>query len=216
LPVFSAGVPLRDPGIPDNERLVYKVTDEGRPAFNYEETVRLLDEGGVKKYEVTTHSREFDQVLHIRQGDFTVTDIRTVHTYNGAAVERSSALRENAAPLKDNEIGLLDYQAMTAAMRGFPFGSRTEAALVVLGYENAMGMIVKVKGTETVKAGGRDILCYRVELGISGFFGKLLPKTRFWYAAPAPHYLVRFEGSKAGPGSPVRTMELTEYSTGQK
>jgi hypothetical protein len=66
-------------------------------------------------------------------------------------------------------------------------------------------------GRESVRAGGVARDCWKLQMGLSGILGGMMPKSTFWYATEPPHVLVRFEGSRGGPGSPVTVLELQSY-----
>ena len=67
-------------------------------------------------------------------------------------------------------------------------------------------------GRESVSAGGKTYDCWKVELSIGGFLGAFLGKSSFWFAAEAPHYLVKSQGPSGGLGFSQRIQELQSYS----
>jgi len=214
---LSADVPaqikLVDPCIPDSEVVIYSVTEDGSPRQSvYEERVFRKNDSAGCHYEISVHSSELELTAKTRPVDFFMYSIVSVNSFNKASIRRSLSLVENNTPLKADELGILDYSSLVISLRGFPFASCSEASLVLLGVQNNLGMKITNDGSERISASGKDIDCYKLELGLSGFWGKLLPKARFWYAAASPHQLVRYEGPKAGIGSPTRILELKEYT----
>lgn len=214
--VLLAGVPLwagnvlNDPRIPHGEKLVYRVRIGDR-TNQIRETVSVRSENGRSSYEFRSESDEADLSVSVDNQAMTVIQSRVTRKSESATVENTTRILRNEIRTGPSEIALLDFISLPYILRGFPFGKPGSYRIRTPQSGNFNMEITRVG--ESVLTVGRDqVRCDRLELVLSGFWGMFVPKTQMWYASSPPHYLVRYEGLSAGPGSPPRVMELVEYS----
>ncbi len=150
-------------------------------------------------------------------------DAATLFPWSSEVVSRSgdSVVRRTTEILKAephpkaNELVIGDFNSLPITFRGLPWGDFTSVNLVFLGAPRAQSFALQlsVVRRETISAGGRPYDCWKVQIGLGGFFGTLMGKSSYWFSADAPHYLVRSETPTGGPGSPVQTWELQSRQT---
>ena len=209
-------VPITNPSIPAQERIVYEeAVGDGRGTVSVD--VRLVADTTRSYYEVRQESEKVSALFRIDSE--TLFPFYTEETTRGAraVVRRSVEVLQSQPAAGPDELAISDPSALVFVLRGFPWGSRDSARLVFLGGNGggdagqgfAFGL--SVQGKETLKLNGASYECWRVQLGLEGAFGGLMPKTRLWFLVAAPHYLVKYEGPSGPPGSPKRVLTLREY-----
>lgn len=209
--VVNADMRLIDPQIPDGEKIEYYVK-VGEEISRKIDRTSIIHQGGEKYYEFNSKSPELDMVVRIKKDSMAVINTTVLSKGEYAQVRRRTELVAKTGNLADDEIGLPDFFAINYLLRGYPFEHREPAKLKVLGQRSSFSLQIRSLGKETVSLGSAERMAYKLELRMSGFIGRLFPKTRLWYSTDKPHYLIRYEGPSAGPGSPTRTVELTNYS----
>ena len=211
---LSAQVILVNPGIPDNEKIIYQSSAAGVVGQTSYATA-LVSEGGRTYYEV--HTKASDSEVISRLDSRNLSGFWSDQTEKSATstIRRTTEIISNTAVSKADELQLSDLNSLLTALRGFPWDKTKYAKLVFVGAANYMGgmnLELNVLGKETVKIPAGTWECYKMQMGLNGILGGLVPKSNFWYAVKSPHVLIRYEGA-TGPGSPVRVLELRSYES---
>jgi hypothetical protein len=209
-PVSSyAQHPLVDPGIPNGETAMYAVTAGKDTAVMTQRIVKKNNNSRVV-YEVISESSLDDMKLIIDASRMTVEYSWVRRKRPGLVVETETKTVTNTIKTEANELSVSDFSGLLIMLRGFPFG---KLHAVKLRMAQGSGFVLNAVNTRMVdvKIAGNVIRCYEIELALDGFLGAFMPKTYFWYSQQRPHYLVRYQGQMAGPGSPPLVMELTGY-----
>jgi hypothetical protein len=200
---------LVDPGIPDGETAVYAVK-AGKDAAVLTQRVSRITNNGRMVYEVVTESALDDMKVRINAATMAVEYSWVRRKRPELVLETETKTVKNTLKTKPDEISVADYSGLQHILRGFPFGRlKTVKMRMAQGSDFVMN-IINTKETD-IKTPAGTIRCYEIELGLDGFLGAFMPKTQFWFSREAPHYLVRYRGQMAGPGSPELVMELTSY-----
>jgi hypothetical protein len=216
----QAGLPaqivLSNPDIPPHEEYVY-LEKTGDMTGTTRQTVVLQSDAGRSWYEVTSQSSDSD--LRYRVDAQTLSGFFSDVTERSAeaVIRRTNEVISTSVRAKADELVLSDFNSFITSLRGFPWGKAQSAKLVFVGSGAAMGgfnLELVVMGKETVRGAGVAYECWKLQMGLSGIMGGLFPKSYFWYAVKAPHCLVRFEGSRGGPGRPSTILELQSYEAG--
>ena len=209
-PVY-AGPAIADPHIPDGEKITYLVTigEESYPLV--QRTVRKT-ENNRDLYEITTESVKEDLFIRIDCKKMVVVSSRGKSKRPEYIVERETRIIKNEIPVKEGEFVIIDFSGLNQVLRGFPF-EKTKSLKIKSAGDSTFSIIVKMKNQTKVKTKMGEIACYKLELGMDGFWGAFFPKTYFWYSVDAPHYLVQYKGQEGGPGSSQMTIELTGYES---
>ncbi len=201
--------PLDDPGVPTGEKLVFKQT-VGKDVSTLTISTEHKTWKGREVYEVTSSSP--DQEILYRVGRPGMDQLFSLIRDNKpeTTIERQTAILRNTIKTADDEIALLDFLSLDFLLRGYPLGQVKSLKVRVAG-QNSMNMSININRLPdaVLTVEGTKVPCFHLEMSMTGVMGALFPKTSFWYALAAPHYLVRFEGIGFGPGSPKRVLELT-------
>ena len=218
--VLAAETVLRDPDIPDGETTRYWLEKEDG-GHTVRESVRLSDDGNLYRFE--SDAPETRRILHLERSSMEPVILETETAMPGYTLSSRQVLEKISDHIDDDRIPLLGGADLGYVLRGFPFGERESVTFRFFsdednGDENMpFRMSAVYRGTETLELAGRTIDCHVIELeyrlsGMMALFKGMLPRTRFWYAAQAPHYLVRYEnkGGRGGPGD--MTLEIAGYS----
>jgi hypothetical protein len=201
--------PLIDPRIPDGETATYTVKAGKETAMMTVETAKMEVDGRMV-YVVTSTSSLDDMKVRIDVRRMTVEYSWVRRKRPDLVVETETKTIKNEIKTKPDEICIADYSGLLHLLRGFPFG---RLRTVKLRMAQGSDFVLHVTHTKEVdvKTPAGTLRCYEIELGLDGFLGAFMPKTYFWFSVRAPHYLVRYQGQMAGPGSPELVMELTGY-----
>jgi hypothetical protein len=198
-----------DPNIPNGETAYYRVTVGNETYPLVQRTVRKT-EGGREIYEVTSESRAEDNVVRM--------DCRGMNVYyafqrtkkTDFTLETRTDVVKNQTASKADELVLVTIQGIDQVLRGFPFG-RLQTMKVRLAQSAEFSFVVNLTKEVDITTLRGTVKCYELELALDGFFGGFMPKTYLWYSKDAPHYLVKYQGSRGGPGSTTMTIELSGY-----
>jgi len=197
-----------DPVIPDNETLVYTAA-RGTETYTLTQRTRRRTEAGRVLYDVTIESSREDSKVTLDAGTMAVLYSWARRIRPELVTETETKIVKNEIRDKPGEVTLVDFNGLTAVLRGFPFRSLK----LKTGQESAFALTLTRTRETDVKTAAGVIRCYELELGVDGFFGAFMPKTHFWFEKAPPHRLVRYEGQTAGPGSPQYTIELAGTGT---
>jgi hypothetical protein len=199
---------LVDPGIPDGEKIVYSSNMEGNRKIDITEEVSARTESGREIYEIISRSEFEDKKIKLVKATMAVLAIRSVRKFPDATIESNS----DFSPKKDGETRVADFSALRYVLRGFPFDGQKTIKMNTFGRqgEQAYAIVAKLAKKEKVKAPGGTFECYKLELGMEGFWAGFFPKMYAWYSVDPPHFLVRFESS-AIPQPGKRVIELKSY-----
>lgn len=210
----SSGFRFGDPLIPDQEQCMYESTSENKTMLVHE-TVRTIRRGGREYYEITSLSPVFDSRVTINRQTMSVVSVNTVQKHDNATLDSTLIVRDERPSSRPDAITVPHFVALTHLLRGYPFVSRRKLNISYYGgtEKNKFNLAVVYKKREYQRVNDRDIECHKLEFGLDGFLGSLLPELELWYAVAPPHYLVRYSGPEGPPGTPKREMRLLQYQT---
>lgn len=207
---------LSDPGVPDGEQIVWRVTkDDSEPEFSTI-TWRVSEWHGKPVYEITLDSDERKHGKYI----IDKSDLRLIQAHvlrdtedgisevNVVTDDEYQYLIHNFKnKVKDERIDRYpdsyDGMVLPFSLRGFPFGKRGQVELRITppfkptlptwawkmwkSYVRSLG-VEKV----TVPAGTFD--CYKLEIAASsGIIRRFTSKYYIWFAKEPPHHFVKFQ-----------------------
>ena len=209
---------LRDPKIPHNERTTYSETVGDKKTFSSSQ-VKIKYDGQKQLYEITDYSPNSEVTLTILSDNLTTKNINEITTNKGFRIATTTAIT-GTGNRREKEIESLAIRDLAHILRGFPFDLKDTIPINFVSSESddsSFSLGIRNVAKETLKIKSRSIKTYKLELiasapGIMGMFIGMAPKTFFWYSVNQPHYLVKYEGSSGGPGSPIRTLQITNYS----
>jgi hypothetical protein len=212
----GAEVRFIDPQIPDGEKITYNVRIGEETEVMVEETA-VKTEDSREIYEVMSVSKFEDKVVKIDRKTMSVTYSDITQKSAEVSIDRKTTVLKMEAKPAGNEVLLTDFNGLNFLMRGFPLKEKRPVRIRPVGGRNQGPFILNVKlaGETSLKIGDKTLPCYELELGMSGIFGALFSKVRFWYSMEMPHYLVKYEGNM-GPGTPKQVWELKEYTVIKK
>jgi hypothetical protein len=201
--------------LPAEESFVYSRTVGGK-LDTVEMRMRLVSDKGASWYELAIRSPDQEGTFRLDPGSLFATFSDVTTRSADSTIRRVTTVVENRALVKDGEILVSGTESLGQSLRLFPWGKRQKVKLVFLGGAGAGGFSfeLSVAGREKVRVGGREIECWKAQLGLGGIFGGVFAKTSLWYTVDYPHYMAKSEGPAGPPGSPVVLMELLSYAAG--
>jgi hypothetical protein len=204
---------IADPNIPNGETITY-TSRVGDKVGTVVEKVVIKKEGEKELYEITSYSSPLDRTIVIEKDTMAVVSVHTVRKYQEVTLDSHLKVIDEKEQLSSNVIKLADFTIMNYLFRGFPFGKREKLKIGSYREEQKDDYPLNVicKKPKRIEVNGRTIECYKLELGMDGFWGRFFPKTNMWYSVEPPHYLVRYKGQSGRPGSPKRVVELEVYT----
>jgi hypothetical protein len=207
--IAYAQQPLSDPGIPNGETAVYSLK-AGQDTAVVTQRVAKTIKGGRAYYEVTAESSLDDIRVLIDAATMAVEYSWVRRKRPDLVTETETKTVKNTVKTGPDEISLADFSGLPYVLRGFPFG---RLRLVKIKMAQGSSFVMNLVNTKEVdvKTAAGTFRCYEIELGLDGFLGAFMPKSYFWFNRPAPHFLVRYQGQLAGPGSPEMVLELSRY-----
>lgn len=213
LPFALGASPISDPGISPGESITYAVTIE-KENFSVRQTTLVKKADGKKIYEIISSSPKEEQTIRIDAQAMLVVFSDILAKKPETVVHTVTTIVKNTAKGKDDEHVVINFYGLQHVLRGFPFEKMK--SLKIRNPENtAFSLIVTMVEKAKIKLkSGKSYECYKLELGVEGFWGMFASKTMLWYAVESPHYLVRSEGPSGPPGSPLLVIELDEYAAG--
>jgi hypothetical protein len=202
--------------LPAEESFVYART-VGDKADEVEMRIRLVSEEGAQPYvELSSRAPDQEGLYRLDPGTLFATYSDVTTRGRDSTIRRTTTVLENRAKPKSGELLVSGTESLAQSLRLFPWGKGQKAKLVFLGSGGGGGNFsfeLSVSGQEKIKAGGREIACWKAQLSLSGIFGSFVGKTSLWYSVAYPNYLVKLDGPSAGPGSPRSVMLLSSYSS---
>ena len=201
-----------DPNIPSGETITY-TSRIGDKAGTVIEKVVIKKEGEKELYEITSNSNRLDRTIVLEKDTMAVVSVHTVRKYQEVTLDSHLKVIDEKEQPGSNVIRLADFTIMNYLFRGFPFGKSEKLKIGSYREEQKddYPLNVTCKKQEKIEINGRTIECYKLELGMDGFWGRFFPKTNMWYSVKPPHCLVRYKGQSGRPGSPKRVVELETY-----
>ena len=201
-----------DPGIPHGETITY-ASRIGEKLIAVSETVLIKNEGGKQLYSIESRSESLDRNLLLEKETMAIESVHTVRKFDEVILDSKLTVRDEKPPSGKGEVKLADFAVLTYIFRGFPFEKMEKVKIGFYGEqrERKFNFSAKYKGKEEIKLNKKTIDCYKLEFGMDGFWGRLIPKMKTWYSVEPPHYLVRYQGLVGPPGSPKREVELMSY-----
>ena len=211
--LVSAETLFADPNIPNGETITY-VSRVGDKVVTVLEKVVIKKEGEKELYEITSRSNSLDKTIVLERNSMAVVSVHTVRKYQEVTLDSHLTVIDEKEQLGSDEVKLADFTIMNYLFRGFPFGKLEKLKIGSYreGQKDDYPLNVTCKKREKIEVNGRTIECYKLELGMDGFWGRFFPKTNMWYSAEPPHYLVRYKGQSGRPGSPKRIVDLESYT----
>ena len=212
----SAETLFADPNIPNGETITY-VSRVGDKVVTVVEKVVIKKEGEKELYEITSRSNSLDKTIVLERNSMAVVSVRTVRKYQEVTLDSHLTVIDEKEQFGSDEVKLADFTIMNYLFRGFPFGKLEKLKIGSYreGQKDDYPLNVTSKKREKIEVNKRTIECYKLELGMDGFWGRFFPKTNMWYSVVPPHYLVRYKGQSGRPGSPKRTVELESYTVSE-
>jgi len=203
------GFRFKDPGIPDNETISYISKSENISTL-IKERVRHI---GPHQYEITSLSPALDTFLYINRADMTVQSVHTIQKYETATLDSNLIIKNAETNAADDSIQIPHFVALSHLLRGFPF--ETMDKLQIKYYGGSAGkkfkLFIKNRHKDTIQVMGKQMTCYKLEFGLAGFLGAILPELELWYSVDPPHYMIRYHGPEGPPGTPKRFIEIIDY-----
>jgi hypothetical protein len=220
LPAVSlpAQIVIGNPSLPLEETSVYTERIEGRSATVSQGMVYRSGNGDAW-YEFTSKSTASEVTMRIDAATLSARSSEVTTRTGDSVIRRTTEIIEATPHAKPGEIVVGDYLSLPVTLRGLPWGTFTQANLVALGAARGgqpLSIQLTIAGHESVSTGGKTWDCWKVQLGLGGFLGAFFAKTTYWFAAEAPHVMVKSETPSGGPGSPMQVMELQSYSARQQ
>ena len=204
---------IADPNIPNGETITY-VSRVGEKVLTVVEKVVIKKEGEKELYEITSRSNPLDRTIVMEKDTMAVVSVHTVRKFQEAILDSHLKVIDEKEQFGSDVIKLADFAIMNYLFRGFPFGKLEKLKIGSYREEQKddYPLNVTCKKREKIEISGKTIECYKLELGMDGFWGRFFPKTNMWYSVEPPHYLVRYKGQSGRPGSPKRVVELESYT----
>ena len=204
---------IADPNIPNGETITY-TSRVGDKVGTVVEKVVIKKEGEKELYEITSYSSYLDRTVVLEKNTMAVVSVHTVRKYQEVTLDSHLKVIDEKGHSGSDVIRLADLTIMNYLFRGFPFEKLEKLKIGSYREEQKddYPLNVTYKKQEKIGINGRTIACYKLELGMDGFWGRFFPKTNMWYSVEPPHYLVRYKGQSGRPGSPKRVVELEAYS----
>ena len=218
LPFVNAfGAVLHDPGVPDGEKIVWRVNKEGslrRPSTIIFYAKEL---NGRPVYEIVEDSGERKQAKYIiDRSDLRLIEAQLFRNTNKGPFKAKIDVRGKRQYLvytkggkkpKDKKIDHYPdgYNGLTLpfCLRGFPFGKKKEVKLhltpplrpEIPGWAWRMWKSrAKYLGMETVTVPAGTFECHKLEVeATSGLIKRVTSKYYFWYAKDPPHHFVKYQ-----------------------
>jgi hypothetical protein len=209
----GAETPFVDPHIPDGESITY-ATHLGDKTVTVVENVAIIKSGDTQCYEITSLSENLDRTIRLKKNSMSTLAVHTVRKFQEVTLDSQLTVINEKQHFIDGEVKLADFAILNYLFRGFPFGKIKTLKIGYYGEERSKKYTfsAQCKKNEKLTVNQKTIECYKIEFGMDGFWGNLLPKTKVWYSVESPHYLVRYEGPSGPPGSPKRIIELVSYN----
>ena len=202
-----------DPNIPNGETITY-TSRVGDKVLTVVEKVVIKKEGEKELYEITSRSNPLDRIIVLEKDTMAVVSVHTVRKYQEVTLDSHLKVIDEKGHSGSDVIRLADFTIMNYLFRGFPFEKLEKLKIGSYREEQKddYPLNVTYKKQEKIGINGRTIACYKLELGMDGFWGRFFPKTNMWYSVEPPHYLARYKGQSGRPGSPKRVVELETYT----
>ena len=202
-----------DPIIPNGETITY-VSRVGDKVVTVVEKVVIRREGEKEIYEITSRSNPLNRTIVLEKDSMAIVSVHTVRKYQDVTLDSHLTVIDEKEQFDSDKVKLADFTIMNYLFRGFPFGKIEKIKIGSYREEQKddYPLNVTCKKREKIEINGRTIECYKLELGMDGFWGRFFPKTNMWYSVEPPHYLVRYKGQSGRPGSPKRVVELESYT----
>ncbi|WP_304241200.1 hypothetical protein [Gracilinema caldarium] len=177
-------------------------------------TSRFVNEEKGSYFELSSSAPDQKALYRIDAASLlaTYTDVTTYG--EDATVNRVSRLLETRYKAKEGELLVSSTDTLGQSLRLFPWGKQQKAKIIFIGTGASVGGFtfeLTVTGKEKLTIMGREVECWKAQLGLSGIFGSLVGKTSLWFLASYPYYMVKSEGVSGPPGTPKSSLELIRY-----
>jgi len=193
----------------------------GRETMHYDETLGVQHRSvtvtlGLQgdRLEYRSLGPDLELVLRLHPETLTSLAAESLTKAPDATVRRTTEFRQLSPKLGADDLGVTDLASLPVLLRGFPFGQRSSAKIVIVGNPSlgtAPNFELQVVGREKVTAGGKAWECWKVTTGLGGALSLVLAKSEWWFSVVAAPLKVKSSAPSAGPGSPTRTLVLADY-----
>ena len=163
-----------DPGIPDNETLLYTATRDKETYPLTERTARKT-ENGRPIYEVTVESSREDYRLKLDEGTMAVFYSWRRSSRPELVTETETKIVKNEILDKPGEATLVDFVGLEAILRGFPFDSVRSLKLKTAEGSDFALTLAQTNETDVKTAAGA-IRCYELDSGWTAFSARSCPR----------------------------------------
>jgi hypothetical protein len=215
---LAAQLAISNPSLPPEENLLYTERIEGHSSTVSQGMVYRSADGDAW-YEFTSKSPAAEVAMRLDAATLSARSSEVTTRSGDSVIRRTTEILQARAHAKPGELVIGDFTSLPVTLRGLPWGTFTKANLVALGATRGgqpLSVQLTVAGHESVSTGGKTWDCWKVQLGLGGLLGAFFAKSTYWFAAEAPHVLVKSEIPSGGPGSPMQVMELQSYSARQQ
>jgi hypothetical protein len=214
---LCAQLSISNPSLPPQEYFLYAENIQDQSG-TVSQSMSFKSANGDSWYEFTSKSSESEVTMRLDAVTLFARSSEVITRSGDSLIRRTTEILAATPHAKQGELMIGDYASLPVTLRGLPWGTFTQANLVTLGAPRGSGQVsvqLTVAGHESISTGGKTWDCWKVQLGLGGLLGAFFAKSTYWFAAEAPHVLVKSEVPTGGPGSPTRVMELQRYSTQQ-
>lgn len=210
------GAVITDPGVPDGEQIVWRVTRRDKEPEFTTITWRSKDRNGKPVYEITTATGERKQAKYVLdKHDLRLTWCQVLRdTEEGRSevvIEVKDGYQHLTHDFKNNrKEKKIEHKSdgyngsiLLFSLRGFPFGKQNEVSLrltppfvpdMPLWIWRMWQSYARFLGEEsvTVPAGTYD--CYKLEIAASGgLIRRFTSEYYLWYAKDPPYHFVKYQ-----------------------
>ena len=213
--------PLSDPGVPDGETSVYRITQD-KKTWDFTERVSVIDEVRAS-YRFEYEAPGERTTIFVRRTGMRPYATRNVSNGGSVTIESTTHV-DMPDEMESDAIMLVSFTELKYLLRGYPFKDGPDLDVIFFSTNDEddsegpdFSIRVRYHGLEELTIGSRKIETHKLELkysagGVLRLLGGLIPKTYYWYSAEPAHYLVAYEGSSGFPGSSKRRIEIIDYS----
>lgn len=199
--------------LPPYERFVYS-RKIGNKLDELIYTSRYINETNGAYFELSSSAPDQKALYHLDAQSLLATYTDVTSYGEDATVNRITRLLETRYKAKEGELLVSSTDTLGQSLRLFPWGKQQKAKIIFIGAGASSGGFsfeLTVTGKEKLTVMGKEVECWKAQLGLSGIFGSLVGKTNLWFLASYPYYLVKSEGVSGPPGTPKSTLELIRY-----
>ena len=206
------GFRFDDPGLEAGETTTY-VSTSNNIAEQVIDRVELQNGDNGQVYVFTSQAPKLTATVAIDKKSMKVLSVRLVRNCGDAVVESSTKVSGPAENTADDAVRIPHFSALKYLLRGYPFEKRAKIRIDFYGNEKSSFIMSAwyAKKEKVTLPDGKQVECHRLDVGIEGFWGTLLPKLKLWYAVEPPHMLIKAYGPTGPTGYPDYELVMTGY-----